>query len=284
NGKMKITEQGEVISLKYSRKEIAQRSLELTTSAMLLKYFEQTNTGKAKLADHPQWMTAMEEISQRSFDEYRSIIYDNSNLVKYYFQATPLKEITRMKIGSRPARRVNTERIEDLRAIPWVFAWMQSRHNVPGWLGVESGLQRTQSTSLPLLRNMYAHWEFFKAMIDNVQMIMAKADFDIAKQYADLVSQKSDEMNIYTLLHNKFEVTKKSIISVSRQKHILDNNPVLQRSILLRNPYVDPMSLMQVELLRRLRKEHLSERTRQELEEIMFLCINGISAGLRNTG
>jgi len=284
NGKIKITEQGEVISLKYSHKEIAQRTLELTTSAMLLKYFDKTNQSKIKLAKHPQWLTMMEAISQESFESYRRVVYDDPNLVRYYFQATPLKEITRMKIGSRPARRVNTERIEDLRAIPWVFAWMQSRHNLPGWLGVNVGLGKKKTISLPAMQTMYTHWAFFKAMIDNIQMIVAKADFDIARNYAGLVQPTALGETIHSTLRDLFEQTKKGIISVSKQNFLLENNQMLQRSITLRNPYVDPMSYMQVELLKRLREEKLSEESRRELEEVMFLCINGIAAGLRNTG
>ncbi len=284
NGKIKITEQGEVISLKYSHKEIAQRTLELTTSAMLLKYFDKTNQSKIKVAKHPQWLTMMESMSNESFSSYRQVVYDDPNLVRYYFQATPLKEITRMKIGSRPARRVNTERIEDLRAIPWVFAWMQSRHNLPGWLGVNVGLGKRKTISLSAMQTMYRHWGFFKAMVDNIQMIIAKADFDIARNYAGLVQPETLGNSTYSILHGLFEQTKKSIVSVSKQKYLLENNPMLQRSITLRNPYVDPMSYMQVELLRRLRQEKLTESERRELEEVMFLCINGIAAGLRNTG
>ena len=284
NGKIKITEQGEVISLKYSHKEIAQRTLELTTSAMLLKFFDKTNMSKVKVANHPQWLVVTEDIAQTGFEAYRSVVYENPNLVKYYFQATPLKEITRMKIGSRPAKRVATERIEDLRAIPWVFAWMQSRHNLPGWLGVGSAILETKSVPLSAMRTMYKHWEFFKAMIDNIQMIIAKADFDIASRYAGLVNPKSLGEEIYSLLRARFQKAIEAVVRVSGQKNILDNNPILQRSITLRNPYVDPMSLMQVELLKRLREKNLPEAERQELEEVMFLCINGIAAGLRNTG
>jgi len=284
NGKIKITEQGEVISLKYSHKEIAQRTLELTTSAMLLKYFDKTNQSKIKVAKHPQWLTMMETISNESFASYRQVVYEDPNLAQYYFQATPLREITRMKIGSRPSRRVNTERIEDLRAIPWVFAWMQSRHNLPGWLGVNVGLKKKKTIPISAMQTMYRHWGFFKAMVDNIQMIIAKADLNIARNYAGLVQPESLGQTIFSSLHGLFEQTKKSIISVSKQKSLLENNQMLLRSITLRNPYVDPMSYMQVELLRRLRKEKLTESERRELEEVMFLCINGIAAGLRNTG
>lgn len=284
NGKMKITEQGEVVSLKYFHKEIAQRTLELTTSAMLLKYFDKTNLPKVKVTHHPQWMKYMPELSKVSYEEYRSVIYQQADLVHYYFQATPLQEITRMKIGSRPAKRINTDRIEDLRAIPWVFAWMQSRHNIPGWLGVNAGLKQSSTVTLGSMRTMYQHWEFFKSMIDNIQMIMAKADFEIACHYAGLVSPPELGENIFDDLHHRYEQSKKALLTITRGKRLLDNNPLLQRSITLRNPYVDPLSLMQVELLKRLRKSDLSAEERQELEEVMFLCINGIAAGLRNTG
>ena len=284
NGKIKITEQGEVISLKYSHREIAQRTLELTTSAMLLKYFDKTNLHRIKVANHPQWLETMSVISQECYEQYRSVVYDNPDLVQYYFQATPLKEITKMKIGSRPAKRMNTERIEDLRAIPWVFAWMQSRHNLPGWLGVDGITGRKASTRIAALQRMYTHWNFFRVMIDNIQMIVAKADFEIAEHYADLVHPKTLRDETFSSLRNHFDQTKELLIRISGQKNILDNNAVLQRSIMLRNPYVDPMSLMQVELLKRLRSEMLSDAQRNELEEVIFLCINGIAAGLRNTG
>ncbi|MFA6467839.1 MAG: phosphoenolpyruvate carboxylase [Bacteroidota bacterium] len=284
NGQMKITEQGEVVSLKYSHTEIAQRTLELTTSALLLKSFDKTNLHKVKVANHPQWLEMMAVMSEKSFGEYRAIVYDDPRLVKYYFQATPLKEITRMKIGSRPAKRMDSERIEDLRAIPWVFAWMQSRHNLPGWLGVDDGVTAAPPISPSALRTMYNHWEFFRSLVDNIQMIIAKADFDIAKQYAELVQPPSLGNESFELLLDRFENTKRAITAITGQRNILDNNPVLQRSITLRNPYVDPLSLMQVELLKRMRSGKLSEAKRKELEEVMFLCINGIAAGLRNTG
>jgi phosphoenolpyruvate carboxylase len=284
NGKIKITEQGEVISLKYSHKEIAQRTLELTTSAMLLKYFDKTNLHKIKVAGHPQWLETMSVISQDCYEQYRSVVYDDPDLVQYYCQATPLKEITKMKIGSRPAKRTDTERIEDLRAIPWVFAWMQSRHNLPGWLGVDGITEHKATTRIAALQRMYTHWNFFRVMIDNIQMIVAKADFDIAKHYAELVHPTALRDGTYSRLRDHFEQTKELLIKISGQKNILDNNAVLQRSIMLRNPYVDPLSLMQVELLKRLRSEMLSDAERKDLEEVIFLCINGIAAGLRNTG
>jgi phosphoenolpyruvate carboxylase len=161
---------------------------------------------------------------------------------------------------------------------------MQSRHNLPGWLGVDDGVTAAPPISPSALRTMYNHWEFFRSLVDNIQMIIAKADFDIAKQYAELVQPPSLGNESFELLLDRFENTKRAITAITGQRNILDNNPVLQRSITLRNPYVDPLSLMQVELLKRMRSGKLSEAKRKELEEVMFLCINGIAAGLRNTG
>lgn len=283
NGKIKITEQGEVISLKYSHPEIAQRTLEVTASAMLLKFFDKTNLSKVTVAKNPQWLTMMEEFSQNCYSAYRKTVYDNPELVKYYFQATPLREITKMKIGSRPSKRVNSEKIEDLRAIPWVFAWTQSRHNLPGWLGMNALLSET-AVPIKHIQTMYKHWDFFKALVDNIQMVLAKTDFDIARDYAGLVIPVQNGIDTHSVLRELFEDTKRTIIRITQQKNILDNNVTLQRSITLRNPYVDPLSFMQVELLKRVRRTAASEMEKKELEEVIFLCINGIAAGLRNTG
>ncbi len=284
NRKIKITEQGEVISLKYFHREIALRTLELTTSAMLLKSLDAETEQKRSIANHPHWLEVMADISEVSFRRYREVVYDDPDLVQYYFQATPLSEITKMKIGSRPAKRTNSAKIEDLRAIPWVFAWMQSRHNIPGWLGVDALADDNSAASLRIYREMYDHWYFFRTMIDNIQMIVAKSDFGIAKDYAELVQPPALKKRTYSKLLHRFERTTQILTKISKQKHILDNNKVLQNSIALRNPYVDPMSLMQVELLKRLRMKNIDETERRELEEVMFLCINGIAAGLRNTG
>lgn len=282
NGRIKITEQGEVISLKYSHAAVAQRTLELTASAMLLKFFDKTNLSKTRVAKHPEWMVTMEEASQRAFRRYRSVVYDDPALARYYFAATPLREITRMRIGSRPAKRVDSERIEDLRAIPWVFAWMQSRHNLPGWLGVDAMTGGTPDVTTAL-RSMYRNWDFFKALTDNVQMIMAKSDMDIAGEYAELAGGEGFRA-VYETLREASRRSAEAVLAVSGERRLLESNPVLQRSIRLRNPYVDPLSFMQIELLRRLRRQRLPEEQRRELDDAMFLCINGIAAGLRNTG
>jgi phosphoenolpyruvate carboxylase len=210
--------------------------------------------------------------------------------VQYFLQATPLREISRLKIASRPARRAVSERIEDLRAIPWTFSWMQSRHILPGWLGVEEGIERflhangSQDERLQIVRSMYEKWSFVESMMNGIQMVLAKADFGIAREYAALVEPESLRKEIFTDLETRYQRAIASVCTLTNQKALLDNNPQLQRSFQLRNPYIDPMSYIQVEVLRRLRNNTLSDEARAALEEVMFLCINGIAAGLRNTG
>ena len=297
NARIKITEQGEVIALKYAHNEIALRSLELTTSAVIATSLP-SMTRNASFEKHREsWWSAMEEIAGQSYVSYREQIYEKKGLVQYFSQATPVNEIVQMQIGSRPARRIESERIEDLRAIPWVFAWMQNRHVLPGWLGVGSGLWSflhqpgsrgrrimQRNRRLPTLREMYAHWPFFKALIDNVQMTAAKADMETAGRYARLVVPESLGKEIFRELKEKFELTKKLVLEITQQSRILDTNKVLQLSIQLRNPYIDPMSHIQVEMLRRLKTTPVDEKVRREIEEAIFLSINGIAAGLRNTG
>lgn len=293
NDKIKITEQGEVLSLKYAHPAIAQRSLELTTSGLLISALGRNNRGGDQADDVDQF-SILQAIGDHAFKEYRAIVYDDPSFLEYFSQATPVREIERMNIGSRPARRVGSDRLEDLRAIPWVFGWMQSRHVVPGWLGAGTGLQsfldlgegnrKKRKQRLRLLRSLYLDWAPFRSLLDNIQMTMAKADFDIARHYADLVEPRELGSRIFNALKSEFELTEEMILLITGQKAILDHNPTLQRSIRLRNPYVDPMSHIQVEILQRLRNSGLSETERDQLEEIAHLSINGIAAGLRNTG
>lgn len=292
NAKIKITEQGEVISLKYAHPAIAQRSLELTTSAMLTANIPKSQFDPELDRNREQWFDAMDEMAEQSYSAYRSTVYGQKELMQYFAQATPIEEITKMQIGSRPAKRVETERIEDLRAIPWTFGWMQSRHVLPGWLGADEGLKKFLDGDAPAfhlkrlksLRHMYRRWPTFRSLIDNIQMILAKGDFAIAKEYASLVEPPKIGAEIFRQLKSSFDQTREMILLVTNQKEILDNNGMLQRSIKLRNPYVDPLSYIQVELLRRLRTKNLSESERADLEQAVFLSINGIAAGLRNTG
>ncbi len=292
NAKIKITEQGEVISLKYAHPAIAQRSLELTTSAMLMGNIPSARLDQEFDKNRTRWFEAMDEIAEHSHTTYRCTVYREKEFVKYFAQATPIEEIMKLQIGSRPAKRIETERIEDLRAIPWTFGWMQSRHVLPGWLGAGEGLKKflfgessaVDTKRLKLLRQMYRRWQTFRSLIDNMQMILAKGDFTISKEYASLVEPKELGERIYGDLKSQFDKTQEMILLITDQKEILENNEMLQRSIQLRNPYVDPLSYIQVELLRRLQTKNLSESDQNDLEQAIFLSINGIAAGLRNTG
>ncbi len=292
NAKIKITEQGEVISLKYAHPAIAQRSLELTTSAMLMGNIPAARLDPEFDRNRPRWFEAMDEIAEQSHASYRCTVYGEKEFVKYFAEATPIEEITKLQIGSRPAKRVETGCIEDLRAIPWTFGWMQSRHVLPGWLGAGEGLKKflfadlsaPDPKKLKLLRQMYRRWQTFRSLIDNMQMILAKGDFTIAKEYASLVTPKELGERIYDSLNSQFDRTKEMILLITDQREILENNEMLERSIQLRNPYVDPLSYIQIELLRRLHVKNLPESEQQELEGAIFLSINGIAAGLRNTG
>jgi phosphoenolpyruvate carboxylase len=288
NYKIKITEQGEVIALKYAYAEIARRSLELSSSALLAVSTHKTDS--VYVQQQHVFHEAMNEIAGSSYASYRRTVYERPEFVQYFLQATPLREISRLNIGSRPARRSVSERIEDLRAIPWAFSWMQSRHVLPGWLGVEDGIGKyledpaTADERRAIVKEMFKKWSFFESMVNGIQMVVAKGDFGIAKEYASLVAPGSLREDVFGDLQRRYSQAIGALCDVTGQAHLLDNNATLQRSIQLRNPYVDPMSYIQVEVLRRLRRADLAPEELASLEEVMFLCINGIAAGLRNTG
>jgi phosphoenolpyruvate carboxylase len=286
-GQIKITEQGEVISDRYAEPATAHRHQEQVLNAALLASF----TSHAAVP-RPEWGEAMERLAERARAAYRALVYDNPRFLEYFRNATPISEISRLKIGSRPVSRTNSDRIEDLRAIPWVFSWMQSRHTLPGWYGLGSALadfvaaeQRAPAQAAPLatLQAMYAGWPFFRALLDNAQMILAKADMDIARRYALLVEDRALADEIFGAILAEHQRAAQMICAVCRIDEILAASPVLQKSIKLRNPYVDPLSFVQIELLRRLRGE-LPADERAEIADAMLLSINGIAAGLKNTG
>jgi phosphoenolpyruvate carboxylase len=287
-GRIKITEQGEVISLKYAHPAIAQRTLELDVAAVLRASAPHEFSALENERDHPEWSEAMEIISQISRKDYRDFIYLNPDLTDYYYEATPINEISQLRLGSRPAKRKESRRIEDLRAIPWVFAWMQSRHVLPGWFGTSGGitayLARNRRKNIAVLRRAYERWFFFRALMDNMQMILAKADMGIAKEYTGLVTDRRIRKRVFGRISKEFDQTVKTVTRIAHERKLLDNNQTLQRSIRLRNPYVDPMSFIQIELLRRMRGESVSDEEYEKLKLAIFLSINGIAAGLRNTG
>ena len=280
SGEIRVTEQGEVLTWKYSDPVLAEWNLEIMIAACLEalvcpnQVAEETNE---------RWTGAMESISQDAFCFYREKIADNAEVLEYFEQATPVNELEQARIGSRPARRTKSRQLEDLRAIPWVFGWMQSRHAVPAWFGVGHALERfatRQDCNSELLRQMMLGFPLFASLVRNVEIAMAKADMAIARLYADLVRDAGIRDRVYAMLHEEFERTRRAVLQVTAQSDLLENNPMLFRSIRLRNPYVDPMSLIQVDLLRRKRAGENGEH----LDYAIGATMNGIAAGLHNTG
>ena len=282
-GRIKITEQGEVISSKYGLDEIAVRSLELATAAVI----EASLPRQRDDARLPRWRAVMEELSASALEAYRDVVHDTEGFTDYFTEATPVEELAHLRIGSRPARRKKkSKNIADLRAIPWVFGWTQSRHLLPGWLGVGEALtgfiDRHPRLHVKLLREMNRDWRYFGSTLSNIEMALAKADFQIARQYAHRLANRRG-LAVFERLETSFERTRDAVLKVTEQRSLLEKTPVLKRSIEVRNPYVDPMSYLQVELLSRYRRAR-SRKSQDECLYAILLSINGVAAGLRNTG
>ena len=280
HGEIKITEQGEVLNWKYSDPVLAERNLELMVAASLDSLAAPDPPPRE---EEERWEEAMDTLSADAYAFYREHVADNPDVLPYFQQATPVGELEHARIGSRPARRGESRGLEDLRAIPWVFGWMQSRHVLPAWFGVGHALERFAAGGEDrerLLREMMETFPLFHDLVRNVEMGMAKADLSIARRYAELVPDEGLRERVWTKVTEEFERTRRMVLRVTGQARLLEENPVLARSIRLRNPYVDPLSLIQVNLLRRKRAGEESE----ELNYALAATINGISAGLRNTG
>ena len=280
SGQIRVTEQGEVLNWKYADPVLAEWNLELMIAASLEAFTRPALAGESQ---RPAWEEAIEEISQEAYRVYRRDIADNPDVLDYFEQATPVNELDSARIGSRPARRSKGRRLEDLRAIPWVFGWMQSRHAVPAWFGVGHALEHFSDKdpgNEQLLRQMTRGFRMFSDLLRNVELGMAKADLGIAREYSSLVKNSSLRKRVFSMLEEEFLRTRQMILRITGQRELLARNRVLARSIRLRNPYVDPMSLIQVELLRRKQQGQKSS----ELEYPLGATINGIAAGLHNTG
>jgi phosphoenolpyruvate carboxylase len=277
SGQIRITEQGEVLNWKYADPVLAEWNLELMIAASLEAFT------RARENAQPEWEDAIEKMSQEAYRVYRSDIAENPDVLEYFEQATPVNELDTARIGSRPARRSKGRKLEDLRAIPWVFGWMQSRHAVPAWFGVGHALEtfsKEASGNEQLLKQMGRAFPVFSDLLRNVELGMAKADLGIARTYSGLVKNPALRRRVFSVLEDEFFRTRRMLLRVLGQRELLARNRVLGRSIRLRNPYVDPMSLIQVELLRR--KQQGEESS--ELEYPLGATINGIAAGLHNTG
>ena len=274
-GRIRITEQGEVIAAKYGTRELAASNLEAMTAATLLA---SVDTESASKRDTTRFTQAMDHISQRAFDLYRELVYGTAGFKTFFRQMTPLEEIAELKIGSRPASRTKSDRIEDLRAIPWVFSWAQARVMLPGWYGVGQALGEFEDKGL--LKAMVEAWPFLQTTLDNVEMVLAKSNMAIAQRYVTLVQDADLAARIFGRISDGWSATHDRLLEITGQSHLLDKNPVLNASIRLRLPYIEPLNMMQVELLKR----HRSGETDGRVREGIQLSINAVATALRNSG
>jgi phosphoenolpyruvate carboxylase len=280
NGQIRVTEQGEVISSKYAEPEIGRRNLETLVAATI----ESTLLGHDPIGDNaPQYYQAMEELAAESFSAYRNLVYETPGFQQYFQEATPIREIDGLHIGSRPSSRKKSDRIEDLRAIPWVFSWSLNRTMIPGWYGfgqaVEAYIQR-EDQGLALLQEMYRSWPFMQTLLSNMDMVLAKSDMAIASRYAELVTNIQLREQIFGRIREEWDRSVKCLFAITGRTELLQDNPTLVRSFRNRTPYIDPFNHLQVELLRRYR----SGDDGDEVKRAIHLTINGVTAGLRNSG
>jgi phosphoenolpyruvate carboxylase len=274
-GRIRITEQGEVIASKYGHPALGAASLETMTSAAVLASL---GSPAVDAADLSRFRDAMRAVSAAALAAYRGLVYGEPGFKAFFREATPIGEIADLKIGSRPASRTKSDAIEDLRAIPWVFSWAQARIMLPGWYGVGQALDAFPDRGL--LRAMAEGWPFFQAALSNLEMVLAKSDMDVAAAYADLVADRTLRTGIFGAIRDGWTSAHDGLLDVVGQSVLLEHNPALARSIRLRLPYVEPLNYLQVELLRRHRDGDADERVREGIH----LTVNGIAAGLRNTG
>ena len=300
-GRIKLTEQGEVISARYSNRAIAKRHLEQLVNAVLIAscgshhdvLSDSSGSENSLHSVSEDWVRILEATSELSERKYRALV-EKPAFLSYFHEATPIEQLAQMNIGSRPAKRRQTSDISDLRAIPWVFAWTQSRVNLPGWYGLGTGLQAESAHRMGVLREMYHNWPFFRTVIDRAQLSMRRADMPIASLYASLAADAT-RTAIFGEIMEEFRRTERIILEITGQAALLDNEPWLQRSINLRNPYVDPLNYIQVALLSKQRtggEQQLNDAqagrdgTKEDprLRQAILLSINGIAAGLQATG
>jgi len=280
-GQIRITEQGEVIASKYSEPEIGRRNLETLVAAT----FEATLLGhRGASGGRPEWHAVLEDMSATAYAAYRDLVYETPGFVQFFRAATPITEIAEMNIGSRPASRKKSDRIEDLRAIPWVFSWSLARIMLPGWYGfgtaVETLSAQRGAEGNALLASMVREWPFFRALLSNMDMVLAKSDLSVASRYAELVPDEAVRSIIFSRIQAEWDRTVKALFAITGQRELLEANPGLSRSFRNRSPYIDPLNHLQVELLRRWRAGETDDRVKRGI----LLSINGIAAGLRNSG
>ncbi|GAB4557904.1 MAG: phosphoenolpyruvate carboxylase [Rhizobacter sp.] len=286
NGQIRLTEQGEVIASKYAHPEIGRRNLETLVAATL----EATLLHPTKSAPK-SFLDAADALSSASMAAYRKLVYETPGFTDYFFAATPIREIAELNIGSRPASRKATRAIEDLRAIPWGFSWGQCRVALPGWCGFGSAINSYLSDSpkerkerLALLQRMHKQWPFFRTLLSNLDMVLAKSDLNIAARYVELVEDKRLGKRIFAAIQAEWQATSDALNLITGEKKRLASNPSLARSIEHRFPYLDPLNHLQVELMRRYRQQREGDPANERVQRGIHISINGVAAGLRNTG
>ncbi|OQW55492.1 MAG: phosphoenolpyruvate carboxylase [Proteobacteria bacterium SG_bin9] len=280
NGQIRITEQGEIISSKYSNPDVGRSNLEVLAAATL----ETSLLQPRQSAPNPSYLEAMEQISALAFKAYRDLVYETEGFEDYFWESTVITEIATLNIGSRPASRKKTRRIEDLRAIPWVFSWAQCRLMLPGWYGfgaaVETWIAQHPEKGMPFLQELYREWPFFRTLLANMDMVLAKSSIAIASRYAALVQNEALRETIFGRIRREWHLTIETLLDIMDHERLLEGNPLLERSIRNRFPYLDPLNHVQVELL----KAHRAESADEQVLRGIQITINGISAGLRNSG
>jgi phosphoenolpyruvate carboxylase len=274
-GRIRITEQGEIIAAKYGTRESAAANLEAISAATLLASLERASLSER---DRVRFAAVMDTLSDSAFRAYRGLVYGTPGFTTFFRQMTPVLEIAELNIGSRPASRTQSTRIEDLRAIPWVFSWAQTRVMLPGWYGVGQAL--SSFTDRVLLREMLDAWPFFRATIDNLEMVLSKSDMRIAARYATLVTDGALGDELFGRIRDAWSDTQDRLLDVTGQSRLLANHPTLDASIRLRLPYIEPLNLLQIELLKRHRAGASDARVREGIQ----LSINAIATALRNSG
>jgi phosphoenolpyruvate carboxylase len=279
-GQIRITEQGEVIASKYANPELGRRNLEILAAATL----EASLLGHQHDAPRPEFLVAMEELSATAFVAYRRMVYETPGFEQYFWESTVIAEIAALNIGSRPASRKKTTAIEDLRAIPWVFSWAQCRLMLPGWFGFGTAVtewqERHGAEGMALLAEMNREWGFFRTLLSNMDMVLGKSDIAIAERYSHLVTDEKLRLTIFPQIKTEWQASIEGLLAITGQSELLDGNPLLKRSIRNRFPYLDPLNHIQIELLRR----HRGGATDERVQRGIHLTINGIAAGLRNSG
>jgi phosphoenolpyruvate carboxylase len=281
-GSIRITEQGEVIAAKYSSPELGRRNIETLAAATL------EATLQSDQAPRDDYLATMEELSALAYRAYRDLVYETDGFERYFWESTVIGEIANLNIGSRPASRKKSTRIEDLRAIPWVFGWAQCRLMLPGWYGFGTAVKawlaahpaRARQDGMATLQAMYREWPFFQALLSNMDMVLAKSNIAIASRYAGLVADAALREAVFSRLRAEWHDSIETLLAIMGQQTLLERDPQLARAIRNRMPYVDPLNHMQIDLLKRYRAGDADE----DVVQGIHLTINGIAAGLRNSG